>query len=109
MININFKIVSNKNKNVYCEGYVNINDEEGEDTEWYYWTGNGYQQRPFYHHNEEEITGLTDIQNNEIDTFKIDYMNDALWIDTCILQSEEDENKKYIRENCTVIINGGNG
>ena len=74
--------------------------------DWYYWTGNGYQSRPFYHHNKEEITGLTDIQNNEIDTFRVDYSNDALWIDTCILQSEEDENRTFVRENCTIIING---
>ena len=104
---VNFKIVSNKNENVYCEGYVTINDEEAEDVDWHYWTENGYQSRPFYHHNEEEITGLTDIQNNEIDTFREDYSNDALWIDTCILQSEEYENKTYVRENLTLIINGG--
>ena len=103
---VNFKIVSNKNENVYCEGYVTINDEEAEDVVWYYWTGNGYQSRPNYHHNKEEITGLTDIQNNEIDTFRVDYSNDALWIDTCILQSEEDENRTFVRENCTIIING---
>ena len=56
--------------------------------------------------NKEEITGLTDIQNSEIDTFREDYSNDALWIDTCILQSEEDENRTFVRENCTIIING---
>lgn len=103
---VNFKIVSNKNENVYCEGYVTINDEEAEDVDWYYWTGNGYQSIPFYHHNKEEISGLTEIQNNEIDTFIVDYSNDALWIDTCILQSEEDENRTFVRENCTIIING---
>ena len=103
---INFKIISNKNENVYCEGYVTINDKEGKDAEWYYWTGNGYQERPFYHHNKEKITGLTDIQDNEIDTFKIDHMNNALWIDTYILQSKKDEKKKFVRKNCTIIING---
>ena len=36
-IGVEFKIVSNDNENVYIEGYVNINDEEAEDCDWYYW------------------------------------------------------------------------
>ena len=31
---VNFKIVSNKNENVYCEGYVTINYDEAEDVDW---------------------------------------------------------------------------
>jgi len=104
---INFKILSNKNENVYLEGYININDEDAENVDWYYWTGSQYQSSPFYHHNEEEISGLTDKQNDEIDEFINDYMNDLLWIDTCILQSNENENRNHIRENCTLIINEG--
>lgn len=104
---VSFKIVSNKNENVYCEGYVTINDEEAEDVDWYYWTGNGYDSRPYYHHDAEQITGLTREQSNEIDEFINDYMDDALWIDDAILQSEEDEDRTYVRKNCTLIINEG--
>lgn len=106
--NIYFKIISNKNKNVYCEGYVAINGEDDEDVDWYYWTDNGYQQQGiFIWHNEEEITGLTDEQYDEIDQFQLDYDEDAFWIDTVILQSEENENETYVRKNCTLIINEG--
>lgn len=104
---IYFKIVSNKNENVYTEGFVNINDEEAVDVDWHYWTGNGYQYSPFYHHDQEEITGLTDQQNAEIDEFINDYRDDALWIDTCILQCSDEDDLTYIRENCTLIINDG--
>ena len=104
---IEFKVVSNKNKNVYIEGYVTINDEDGEDVDWYYWTGNGHQTRPFYHHDQEKITGLTQEQSDEIDEFKNNYEEDSFWIDTAILQSNEDENGTYVRENCTLIINEG--
>lgn len=104
--NIYFRIQSNKNENVYCNGYVTIHDEEAEDVDWYYWTGNGYQSHIFCHHDEEKITGRTTKQNAEIDEFINDYMEDALWIDTAILQSNEDENRTYVRENCTLIING---
>lgn len=104
---VSFKIVSNKNKNVYCEGYVTINDEDAEDVDWYYWTGNGYDSRPYYHHDSEQITGLTQEQSNEIEQFKIDYAEDSLWIDTVILQSDDDENRTHIRKNCTLIINEG--
>jgi hypothetical protein len=106
-IYINFKIISNKNENVYTEGYVTINDEDGEDVDWYFWNGNGYQSSPFFQHDEETIKGLTIEQNRDIDTFKEDYSDDALWIDTCIIQSDECENRTYVRENCTLIINEG--
>ena len=102
---VHFKIESNRNKKIYCEGYVTINDKNAEDVDWHYWTGDGYQSRPFYHHDEADIGTLTAEQNAEIDQFKIDYMEDALWIDTAILQSEEGENKTYVRADCTVIIN----
>lgn len=104
---VNFKIVSNKNDEVYMEGFVEIHDDLAEDVDWNYWTGNGYQTTPFYHHDAEDIKGLTVEQNRDIDTFKEDYSDDALWIDTCILQSSEDENRTYVRENCTLIINDG--
>ena len=102
-----FKILWNKNKNVYCEGYVDIPSDECEDEEidWYYWTNNGYQLgMPFYWHDEEEITGMTDKQNNEINCFYNDYMEDALWIDTTIIQSNENDKNTFVREKCTLII-----
>lgn len=105
-INVDFKIVSNDNK-VSIEGYVEINDEDAEDVDWYYWTGQGYQSHPYYQHTQEDISGLTDEQNDEIDAFSNTYMEDALWINTVILQSNEDENRTYIRKNCTLIINEG--
>ena len=104
MESINFKIMNNK---VYIEGYVTIHDEIAEDVEWNYWNGNGYQSTPFYHHNEESITGRTKEQDWEIDKFIKEYREDSLWIDTCILQSVENENKTYTRKNCTLIINNG--
>lgn len=103
---INFKILSNK-YDISVEGYVTINDEDGENVDWHYWNGNGYQSRPFYHHDGEKITGLTGEQNNEIDEFIKNYSDDSLWIDTMIVQSNENENRTFVRENCTLIINEG--
>ena len=108
-ITVHFKIVSNKNENVYIEGYVDINDEEAEDVEWYYYDAQGFAtQHMFVEHNQVDgFKGPTYEQQVEIDTFRDDYAADALWIDECILQSEEDENRTYLRENCTLIINEG--
>ena len=36
-----------------------------------------------------------------------DYADDCDWIDTVIVQSEEYENKTYVRENLTLTINEG--
>lgn len=107
MFDVEFKIVSNKNPDVYTEGYVTVYDEEAEDVDWYYWTGNGYQSHPYYHHDAERIIGLTDKQNEEIDQFKIDYEEDSFWIDNVIEIQSEGSKKTYVRENCTLIINGG--
>lgn len=104
-ITINFKITSKRNPQVYCEGYVDIHDENGEDTDWYYWTGIQYQTNIYIHHDGEKITGLTTEQNDEIDIFRNDYLEDSYWIDTRILQSEEGENKKYFREHLILTIN----
>lgn len=104
MREINFEIRSNKNENVYCEGYVTINDEEAE--EWYFYNGTGIQSRWFTHH-DGVILSPTEEQNNEINQFMVDYIDDSDWINTVIVESEEHENKKYVRENLTLIINGG--
>ena len=107
MREINFEIRSNKNKEIYSEGYVEIPyDIEAEDVDWYYWTGNGYQSRWFTHH-DGVILSPTEEQNNEVDQFMADYADDCDWIDTVIVQSEEYENKTYVRENLTLTINEG--
>lgn len=106
-INVNFKIVSNKNDEIYVEGYVTINDEEAEDTDWYYWDGSQYRysQRAILH-DGVQITGATWEQENEIAQFEGDLADDGIWIDGAILQSNDDENRTFVRENCTIIING---
>lgn len=106
---VDFKIISNKNENVYCEGYVEIPQDECEDEEieWYFWTGNNYQSQIMIHHDGASMTGLTEKQNDEIDEFKNDYLDDSLWIDMVIMQSNENENRTYVRKNCTLIINEG--
>lgn len=101
-----FKIVSNKNENVYSEGYVTIN-EDAEDVDWYYWNGNGYQSRLFIHHDEIQITCASFEQENEIEQFRSDLMDDDEWITDVILQSNDDENRTCVRENLTLIINDG--
>lgn len=104
---VNFKIVSNKNENVYCEGYVTINDEEAEDVDWYFWDGSQYNSQVKVHHDGVKISGATIEQENEIAQFKSDWMEDGIWIDACILQSEYDENRTYVRKDITLIINDG--
>ncbi len=108
-IRVDFKIISNKNENIYCEGYVEINDEEAEDVDWYYYDAQGFATpHMFIEHTEVDgFKGATPKQEMEIEQFKTDYLDDSLWIDTCILQSTEDENQTFIRENCTLIINDG--
>ena len=104
---VKFKIEDNIAP-VYIEGYVEINDEDAEDVDWHFWTGTEYSSQMKIFHDKEEITGLTDAQQQEIWAFEDHYlMNDALWIDNMILQSEEGENRTYVREFCTLIINEG--
>lgn len=105
---VNFKIVSNRNKEVYIRGYVTINDEKGEDVDWYYYNASGFPDtQMFIEHEGVKITGATDEQKNEVEQLRNDYFEDAFWIDNAILQSEEDENRTYVRANCTLIINEG--
>lgn len=106
---IEFKIVSNKNENVYVEGYVTINDEEGEDVDWYYYDAQGFATPQMFieHNGVDGFKGATEEQKWEVEQFRADYGEDAFWIDTAILQSNEDENRTYVRENCTLIINEG--
>lgn len=104
---VHFKVISNRNEEIYVEGYVTINDEEAEDADWYFWQGSQYGNQRKIHHDGIEITGATVEQENEIAQFESDLADDGIWIDDCILQSDDDENKTHARENLTLIINEG--
>ncbi|MBQ6220064.1 MAG: hypothetical protein IJH63_10005 [Methanobrevibacter sp.] len=104
---IYFKITSNKNPNMYVEGYVTINDEEATDVDWYYWKGSGYESQRVILHDEVQINGATFEQENEIWEFESDLVDDDEWITNIILQSNDDENRTYVRENLTLLINEG--
>lgn len=104
---VNFKIISNKNQDIYVEGYVTINDEEAEDVDWYYWNGSGYNNNQIIWHGGVQITGATWEQENEIAQFESDLVDDNEWITDAILQSNDDENRTHVRENVTLIINDG--
>lgn len=106
---VNFKVVSNKNNEVYVEGFVTINDELGEDVDWFYYNGQGVPTPQMFveHDGVDGFKGATEEQKWEVEQFRMDYGADAFWIDTCIIQSNENENRTYVRENCTLIINEG--
>lgn len=104
---VSFKIVSNRNEEVYVEGYVTINDSEAEDVDWYFWNGTGYQSRRFLFHDGISIKGSTIEQENELAQFESDLSDEGIWIDDVILQSDADENRTHVRKNCTLIINEG--
>ena len=108
-IRVDFKIVSNRNDEVYIEGYVNINDAEAEDVDWYYYDAQGMATSQMFveHNGVDGFKGATDKQKWEVEQFRGDYGEDAFWIDEVILQSDEDENKTHVRENLTLIINEG--
>lgn len=102
---VDFKIQSNKNPSVYVEGKVDINDEDAEDTDWWYWNGTQYQPNAKIHHDDVLISGATWEQENEIEQFRSDWMDDDLWLTDAILQSDEGEEETYVRESITLIIN----
>ena len=100
---VSFKVVSNRNNEVYVEGYVTINDEEAEDVDWYFWDGSQYSSQRKIHHDGIQITGSTVDQEHEIWQFESDFADDGIGIDECILQSDDDENRTYRTEHFTVI------
>ena len=104
-LTINFKIQSNDNPSVYVDGKVDINDEDAEDCDWYYWDGTQYQSNAKIMHDEINIGGATWEQENEIEQFRSDWRDDDMWITDAILQSEEDEQETYVRKSITLIIN----
>lgn len=108
---VDFKVLWNKNPQVYFEGYVNIpsDDCEDEEIEWYYYNAQGFATNNKFieHDGVDGFKGSTDEQEYEINQFKDDFLEDSFWIDECICQSDADENRTYVRENCTLIINEG--
>lgn len=108
-IRVDFKIVSNRNDEVYTEGYVNINDAEAEDCDWYYYDAQGMPNTQFFveHNGVDGFKGATDKQKWEVEQFRGDYAEEDWWMTQAILESDEDENRTYMRENLTLIINEG--
>ena len=108
-IRIDFKIVSNRTPEVYTEGYVEINDAEAEDCDWYYYDAQGMPNTQFFveHNGVDGFKGATDKQKWEVEQFRVDYAEEDWWMTQAILECDEDENRTYVRENLTIIINEG--
>ena len=111
MYSIDFKVLWNKNPQVYFEGYVNIpaDECEDEDIEWYYYDANGFttSQKFIEHEGVDGFKGATEEQKWEIEQFKNDFLEDSFWIDECICQMNANDNYTFVREKCTLIINEG--
>ena len=110
MKTINFKIISNKNENIYQEGYVEVPEDVEEMPEWFYYDQNGFAiPRVFTHHDEIGLTkiGATDEQASDIEEFNRVIMDEIDFINDAILNAEEDENRTYVRNNITIIVNDG--
>ena len=111
MKTINFKIISNKNENIYQYGYVEVPEDVEEMPEWFYYDQNGFAiPRVFTHHDEIGLTqiGATDEQASDVDEFnRIIFADDIDFINDSILNAEEYENRTYVRKDVTLIINEG--
>lgn len=109
-ITIDFDVYLSTNPNVHYSGYVGINDADAEDTDWHYYRLDGqisYEHQVIVHENEE-ITGLTKTQYEELEKFSksSDKYNEE--ITDIILQSEENENRTYtVGDEIIVKINDG--
>ena len=110
MKTINFKIIYNKNDDIYQEGYVEVPEDIEELPDWFYYDQNGFAQpRVFTNHDGIGLTqvGATTEQLNELDVFYKAVNDEVDFIDDAILTADEDENRTYVRENLTLIINEG--
>lgn len=110
MKTINFKIISNKNENIYQYGYVEVPEDVEEMPEWFYYDQNGFAiPRAFTHHDEIGLTQIsaTDEQESDIEEFNRIIMDEIDFINDAILNAEEDENKKYVHNDITIIVNDG--
>ena len=88
---------------------MEIHDDLAEDVDWFYYDAQGCPTPQMFveHDGVDGFKGATEEQKWEVEQFRMDYGQDAFWIDETILQSHEDENRTYVRENCTLIINDG--
>ena len=110
MKTIDFKIISNENDNIYQHGYVEVPDDVEELPDWFYYNQEGLTQpRVFTHHDEIGLTqiGATAEQEAELESFWRALDDELDFIDDAILTADEDENRTYVRENLTIIINEG--
>lgn len=107
MKTIKFKIISNKNENIYQEGYVEIPKDIEEMPEWFYYDQQGFAiPRVFTHHDDVELTA-TDEQIAEVEEFNEAIMDEIDFINDAILTADEDENRTYVSNNITIIVNDG--
>ena len=112
MKTIYFKIIFNKNNNIYQYGYVEVPEDVEDEPEWFYPEWFYYDQyglvqpRRFTHHDEIGIRA-TDTQDMEIITFHNEIFKEIDFINDVILTSEESENRTYSRNNLTIIVNDG--
>lgn len=101
METVYFKISKN---GVFIEGYVNINDDEATDVDYYFFDQVGMEQlHPFYHC--PELVYTVDELNYKIDNFKNDYQINYSEIWDCILQSKENEHGVYHKFGFEIIVN----
>ena len=111
MKTIKFKIISNENKKIYQEGYVEVPEAVEEMPEWFYYDQNGFDvPRAFTHHDGIGLTqiGATDEQKSEIEKFnEIVFVDEIDFINDTILTAEETENRTYVRNDITIIVNDG--
>ena len=85
-------------------------DDVEELPDWFYYNQEGFAQpREFTNHDEIGLTqiGATNKQETELDSFAKALHDEVDFINDVILTAEEDENRTYIRNDITIIVNDG--
>lgn len=105
---IYFKIKSEKNPDVFISGYVDINDENAEDVDWYFNNKDGVPTPHVFieHLGVDGFKGATMEQEFEIDEFKNIYIENIDVIDDIVLQSN-DGDKFTLKRNGLIFEIGG--
>lgn len=107
MKTIKFEIIANENENVYQKGYVEVPEDIEEMPEWFYYDQQDFAiPRVFTHHDDVELTA-TDEQIAEVEEFNEAIMDEIDFINDAILTADEDENRTYVHDNITIIVNDG--
>ena len=103
---IKFKVELEKNPEVYVSGYVEVNDELGEDCDWYFYDRNTFPQSQMFieHLGIDGFKGSTFEQESEIDDFRNIYGENVGEISDIIVECEEDENYTTERYGLRIII-----